>query len=56
MSTEPAALSADYLRKRFSERIWDSPLLRLLDVMDPDQLDPLVDDLVVGLLIEIGAE
>ena len=50
------ACSADYLRKRFSERIWDSPILRLLDVMDPDELDPLVDALVEGLLIEMGCD
>lgn len=54
MSIDPS-VSVEYLRKRFAERIWDSPIMRLLDVMDPEELDPLVTALVEGLLIEIEA-
>lgn len=55
MSGDPACSTA-YLRKRFSERIWDSPLLGLHKHIDPEYLDSLVDVLVEGLLIEMGAE
>lgn len=55
--SDPACSTA-YLRKRFSERIWDSPLMvdALAKVDLPEALDPLVDALVEGLLIEMGAE
>jgi hypothetical protein len=55
VSFDPAC-NAEYLRKRFDEAIWESPIMRLLDVMDPDELDPLVTALVERLLIEMGAE
>lgn len=41
-----------YLRKRFSERIWDSPLID--EDADSDEQEALVSDLVEGLLIEMG--
>lgn len=50
------ACSADYLRKRFSEAIWESQLTALLDKMDPEDLDAVIDALVERLLTEAGVE
>lgn len=49
-------LNGSYLRKRFAERLWDSELLRMLDKVDPDLIDPLISEVVEGLLMEAGIE
>jgi hypothetical protein len=46
-------VNGEYLRKRFGEAIWESPLMYHVDA---DEVDPLVDALVDRLLIEMGAE
>jgi hypothetical protein len=55
MSFDPAC-SAEYLRKRFSERIWDSEIAALLHMLPEPAADEMVTRLVEGLLIEMGAE
>lgn len=55
MSFDPLA-NAEYLRKRFSERIWDSQLVSFHKHVDPEDLEPIIDALVTGLLTEMGAE
>jgi hypothetical protein len=52
MAVDPAC-SAEYLRKRFDEAIWESPLAGHLD---PDVWGSVVDALVERLLIEAGVE
>jgi hypothetical protein len=47
------ALSAEYLRKRFGEAIWESPLAEHLD---PGAWGTAVDALVERLLTEVGCE
>lgn len=46
-------INGEYLRKRFSEAVWESPLTEHLD---PDVWDTVVDRLVERLLIEVGCE
>ncbi|MFI8830574.1 hypothetical protein ACIGPN_06050 [Streptomyces afghaniensis] len=51
------ACSADYLRKRFEERIWEyGPLSEFLHTLSECAADEVVTNLVTGLLIETGAE
>jgi len=50
------ACSTEYLRKRFSERIWDSEVASLLRLLPEPAADEMVSRLVEGLLIECGAE
>jgi hypothetical protein len=45
--------SAGYLRKRFSEAVWESPIT---DHLDPDVWDSAVESLVQRLLIEAGVD
>jgi hypothetical protein len=55
MAIDPAC-SAEYLRKRFGERIWDSPFAEYLYTLTEADADQVVDNLVQGLLIECLAE
>lgn len=55
MGADPAC-SADYLRERFAERIWDSEVASLLRLLPEVAADEMVTRLVEGLLIECGAE
>ncbi|MEU9560329.1 hypothetical protein [Streptomyces fumanus] len=54
MAIDPAC-SADYLRKRFAERIWDSEIEALLRMIPEAAADEMVTRLVEGLLVECGA-
>lgn len=45
---------SDYVRKRFEERIWDSPIGEFLRTLEEPEGDRLVNNLVEGLLTEIG--
>jgi len=47
--------SEEYLRKRFSERVWESPALSAhLHTLPEDEADRVVEHLVEGMLIEVG--
>lgn len=50
------ACSAEYLRKRFAERIWDSEIAAVLRMLPEMAAEEMVSRLVEGLLIECGAE
>jgi hypothetical protein len=47
-------MGAEYLRKRFTERIWDSEIASLLHLLPEATADEMVSRLVEGLLIECG--
>lgn len=46
--------SAEYLRKRFEERIWESEFSGILNQLPEAVADQMVKNLVEGLLIEVG--
>lgn len=47
----------EYLRKRFEERIWESEVGGYLQgLLDEHVANRVVEDLVEGLLIEVGDE
>lgn len=48
--------NGEYLRTRFSERIWDSELSDTLEQLPEALAEKIVDNLVTGLLIEVGAQ
>jgi hypothetical protein len=55
VSVDPC-VSAEYLRKRFTERVWESGALSShLHTLPEDYANAIVDYLVDGLLIEVGA-
>jgi hypothetical protein len=47
-------ISPEYLRKRFTDRIWDSEIAPLLHMIPEAAADEMVGRLVEGLLIELG--
>ncbi|MBJ6623610.1 hypothetical protein [Streptomyces sp. DHE17-7] len=49
-------VNAEYLHKRFTERVWNSELSALLHMIPEAAADEMVDRLVAGLLTEVGAE
>ncbi|WP_223772967.1 hypothetical protein [Streptomyces sp. 135] len=54
MGFDPA-VNAEYLRKRFDEAVWESPLAPLLHDLDEDDSQAMVAVLVTRLLVEVGA-
>lgn len=50
----PLVGSEDYYRKRFEERIWNSRITDYLWKLEESEADAVVNELVEGLLVELG--
>jgi len=49
-------INGSYLRKRFDESLWESPLSEYLGTLTELEADRITRDLVARLLMEVGAE